>query len=423
MPLSHVINKSPKEVVFPSELKLAKVVPIFEAGATNKITNYRPISVLSFFSKVFEKIIYHKLIEFLDHNDIIYCNLFGFRQRHSTQQAIITLVNKITSYLDCGDLVIGIFLDLKKAFDTVDHKILLNKLYAYGIRGVVLKLLESYLSGRSQYVVYDYQQSVTLSITCGVPQGSVLGPLLLIIYMNDICNVSQLLFTVLYADDTCVLVNGKSLNLIIETVNSELQLLSTWLKSNKLSLNTTESYYAVFHRARMKLPNNSIKLKIDNTNIKEVQSIKYLGVILDNKLSWIQHISYVKSKISKGIGIMYKARNYVNKNALLGLYHSYIYPYLIYCIESWGTASNCHIDPLYILQKRILRILTFSNYDVPSELLFRYTNILPLCKLVNYRIGIMMYKYANYLFFPVINSLYTVNSDIHEHEAKTYITY
>ena len=123
----------------------------------------------------------------------------------------------------------------------------------------------------------------------------------------------------MYADDTLVLVNVKSLNLIIETDNSELQLLSTWLKSNKLSLNTTKSYYAVFHRARMKLPNNSIKLNIDNANIKEVQSIKYLGVILDNKLSWIQHISYVKSKISKGIGIMYKARNYVNKNALLGL--------------------------------------------------------------------------------------------------------
>ena len=227
--------------------------------------------------------------------------------------------------------------------------------------------------------------------------------------MNDICNVSQLRFTVLYADDTCVLVNGKSVNVIIETVNSDLQLLSTWLKSIKLSLNTTKSYYAVFHRARMKLPNNSIKLKIDNTNIKEVQCITYLGVILDNKLSWIQHISYVKSKISKGIGIMYKARNYANKNALLGLYHSYIYPYLIYCIESWGTASNCHIDPLYILQKRILRILTFSNYDVPSELLFRYTNILPLFKLVHYRIGSMMYKYANYLLPPVINSLYTVN--------------
>ena len=185
--------------------------------------------------------------------------------------------------------------------------------------------------------------------------------------MNDICNVSQLLFTVVYADDTSVLINGKSLNLIID-----------WFKSNKLSLNTTKSYYAVFHKARMKLPNNSITMKIDNANIMEVQCIKYLGVILENRLSWIQHISYVKSKISKGIGIIYKAR--INKNALLGLNHSYICPYRIYCIESWGNASNCHIDPLSMLQERILRILTFSNYDVPSELLFMYTNILPLCK-------------------------------------------
>ena len=364
--------------MFPSELKLAKVVPIFKAGASNKITNYRPISVLSFFSKVFEKIIYNHLIDFMNHNDILYGYQFGFRKGHSTQQAIITLVNKIISCLDNGDLVIGVFLDLKKAFDTVDHKILLKILYTYGVRDVALKLLESYLSDRYQYVVYDNQKSETLSITCGVPQGSIQGPMLFIIYMNDLCNVSKLLFTVLYADDTCVVLNGKSLNLIVETVNAELQLLSTWLKSNKLSLNTTKTYYAVFHRAKMKLPMNSIQLFMDKTNLREVECIKYLGVILDNKLSWIQHISYVKNKISKGIGIMYKARNYITKKALIGLYHSYIYPYFIYCIESWGNASNSHLDPLFVIQKRILRILTFSSYDVPSDSLFKHTNILPL---------------------------------------------
>ena len=167
----------------------------------------------------------------------------------------------------------------------------------------------------------------------------------------------------------------------------------------------------------MKLPMNSMKLFMDKTNVREVECIKYLGLILDNKLSWIQHISYVKNKISKGVGMMYKARNYINKKALLGLYHSYIYPYFSYCIESWGNASNCHLDPLFVLQKRILRILTFSSYDVPSESLFKHTNILPLYKLVHYRIGIMLYKYANYLLPPVMNDLYTVNSDIHEHNT------
>ena len=175
------------------------------------------------------------------------------------------------------------------------------KLYAYGVRDVDLKLLESYLSDRYQYVVYANQKSETLSITCGVPQGSLLGPMLFIIYMNDLCNVSKLLFTVLYTDDTCVVLTGKSLNLIDETVNAELQLLSTWLKSKKLSLNTAKTYYAVFHRAKMKLPMNSIKLFMDKTNLRKVECNEYLGVILDNKLSWIQHISYVKNKISKGL--------------------------------------------------------------------------------------------------------------------------
>ena len=228
-------------------------------------------------------------------------------------------------------------------------------------------------------MVHDNQKSETLSITCGVPQGSILGPLLFIIYMNDLCNVSKLIFTVSYADDTCVVLNGKSLNLIVETVNAELQLLSTWFKSNKLSLNTTKTYYAAFHRAKTKLSMNSIKLFMDKTNLREVECIKYLGVILDNKILWIQHISYVKNKISKGIGIMYKAQNYINKKlSLVCIIRIYIYPYFIYCIESWGNASNCHLDPLFVIQKRILRILTFSSYDVPSESLFKHTNILPL---------------------------------------------
>ena len=173
--------------MFPPELKLARVVPIFKAGDSSALTNYRPISVLTFFAKVFEKIVYNKLFNFISDNNILYDHQYGFRKGRSTQQAIITLVDKITKSQDIGDIVITLLIDLKKAFDTIDHRILLRKLYSYGIRGSMLKWMERYLTERSQYVVFEVVQlSRTRGIKCGVPQGSILGPLLFIISVNDI---------------------------------------------------------------------------------------------------------------------------------------------------------------------------------------------------------------------------------------------
>ena len=249
VPLTYIINMSLIEGIFPSKFKLVKVVPIFKSGESDSY-NYRPISVLSFFSKIFEKIIYNYVVHFMDKNDTIYKYQFGFRKKHSTQQAIITLVDKITSSLDSGDIIIGVFLDLKKAFDTVNHHILLKKLSSYGIRGTILKWLESYLSDRLQFVTFDGTQSEVKSVKCGVPQGSILGPLLFNIYINDIYNVSEFLFTIVYADDTCVLLNGKHLDDLIIQINRELELLFTWLQANKLSLNQclldTQSLECVF---------------------------------------------------------------------------------------------------------------------------------------------------------------------------------
>ena len=250
-PLTHLINLSLKSGVFPSELKLAKVVPIFKAGDTSAINNYRPISVLSFFSKVYEKIVYNHVLDFVDDNNVLYDYQYGFRHSHSTQQAIITLIDRISKSLDKGDIAIIILLDLKKGFDTVDHRIRLRKLYAYGIRGTLLKWFESYLTGRTQYVAFKGTNSDTHYVKCGVPQGSILGPLLFILYMNDICSVSKLLFTLLYADDICVLLSGKDLNDLIAVLNVELISLSVWLKSNKLSLNTQKTFFMVFHRAKL----------------------------------------------------------------------------------------------------------------------------------------------------------------------------
>ena len=257
--MTYLINRSFTEGVFPEELKLAMVVPILKAGDPRQIANYRPISVLTFFSKVFEKIMYNCILKFMDDNHVFYKHKYGFRQKHSTQQAIITLVDKIITSLDKGDIVISVFLDLKKAFDTVDHIILLKKLYAYGIRGHIIKWFESYLYDRSQYIIYNNEYSETHPIKCGVPQGSILGPLLFIIYVKDICNISNFLFNIMYADDTSVLLSSDYLKDLTCLLNKELELLFIWLKSNKLSLNTQKTFYMLFHRARIKGNNSVVK--------------------------------------------------------------------------------------------------------------------------------------------------------------------
>ena len=205
------------------------------------------------------------------------------------------------------------FIDFKKAFDTINHQILLGKLYGYGITGTLLKWFEDYLAYRSQYVIYDGNKLGTKEVKCGVPQGSILGPLLFIITMNDICNVSDLLFAIKYADDTCLLVHGNDIHTLIKQLNSELQCLSGWFKSNKLSLNTKKTFYIIFHKARLKnTDHRNMDVIMDHSTPTKVVSLKYLGVIVDHKLNCIDHIPYVKNKISKGIGIMYKARRYLN---------------------------------------------------------------------------------------------------------------
>ena len=204
------------------------------------------------YSKIFEKVMASYVIDFFENNNMLYKYQFGFRKKHSTSHAIITLVERVSKALDTGKYVVGVFLDLNKAFDTVDHSILLNKLYLYGIRGNIYNWFKSYLTNRSQYVEYNNVKSKTEIITHGVPQGSILGPLLFIIYMNDFSRSSELLFSILFADDTSVFIEGTCLNDISEILNTELEKISIWLEANKLTININKTHYMMFHRTRIK---------------------------------------------------------------------------------------------------------------------------------------------------------------------------
>ena len=236
-PLSKLINCSMSNGIFPNQLKVAKVVPVYKNGDVTLVANYRPISILNSVSKIYEKVVCNRLKDYLIKNDILFKHQFGFRKEHSTSMALVSFLDCVTAAIDRNELVASVFVDLSKAFDTLDHKLLLQKLHYYGIRGFVLQLFSDYLSNRYQCVSLNGVTSELLPITCGVPQGSVLGPILFLLYINDIHKCSRLLNFFLFADDTTLISTGKNAKDLIDSMNVELKLVAEWFKANKLSLN------------------------------------------------------------------------------------------------------------------------------------------------------------------------------------------
>ena len=233
-PLCDIFNMSLSSGTVPDELKTAKMVPLFKKDNPECIESYRPVALLSIFANLLDRLMYNRLYEFLKKNYILIIEQFGFRKNYSTSLSIMYFSDYILQEIDKGNFCCGFFMDLSKAFDTIDHHILLQKLYLYGIRGLPLQWFHSYLSNRKQYVVVDGVESTQLDVNLGVPQGSVLGPLLFLIYVNDIVNSSNLLKFSLFADDTVVLYSHKNVTTLVSTINQELQMLNDWFKCNKL---------------------------------------------------------------------------------------------------------------------------------------------------------------------------------------------
>jgi len=245
--LAKIINLSFTTGLVPNMLKIAKVCPIYKKnGDKTDINNYRPISILPSFSKIYEKLVYNRLSQYVKKFCILNDCQFGFRSNRSTSMAVLEMTDKINEATENNQFSIGVFVDLSKAFDTLNHNILLNKLYYYGIRGVSYEWFKSYLSNRYQYVHFNGYSSSRLPITCGVPQGSILGPLLFLIYINDICHVAKKSHLILFADDTNIFVADHNLNNLICNINYELQLISEWFQVNKLSLNVNKTNFVFF---------------------------------------------------------------------------------------------------------------------------------------------------------------------------------
>jgi hypothetical protein len=359
-------------------------------------------------------------MDYIEKNKILYKHQYGFRKGHSTIHPIIQFLNKIADANNNAnpELTMGIFIDLKKAFDTISHDILVNKLKQYGIRGITNTWIQDYLTNRSQFVSFGETTSSTQTITCGIPQGSILGPLLFLLYINDVSNALQIT-TLSFADDTTLLVTDQNVTYLYKRASTELNLLNDWLGANKLALNTDKTKYMIFCPKHRKYINSNLKLSINNITLSQVgdnkkeKTIKFLGLHIDEHITWKHHISQINTKLSKTLFAINKAKNTLPKTALKALYNALIQPVINYGILAWGSAINNTNNKTLLMQKRAIRTINNMPYNSHTEPLFKKNEILKISEVYKLEIVKFMINYEQNKLPNSFANLFPHNNEIH----------
>ena len=339
-PLTVLINRSLVEGAIPSEWKHATVTPIQKSGSTTDAANYRPISTLPVFAKILERTVHSMVYSYLQENRLLSKYQSGYRLLHSTSTCLTDVTNKILYNMDKGQLTGMVFLDLSKAFDTIDHDLMLNKLISLGFSDTAVIWFKTYLTNRSQSVYVNGVVSDPQSIPFGIPQGSILGPLLFITYINDLPSVSTNCDIQLYADDTLLFYNSSSIEDIESCLSADLSNVISWLDSNFLFLNYTKTKVMLLGTHQRLAKVNDFCVSANSATIGRVYQFKYLGLVLDTTLSWNDHIDHISSKISSCLGMLWKARKVIPRDACITLYNAMILPIFDYCSAVWDVVAK-----------------------------------------------------------------------------------
>jgi len=374
--------------------------------------------VLPIISKIIERGVHDQLYSYLTNNNLLNSCQSGFRKQHSTTTALLDVTDYILNNMDDGKVTGALFIDLKKAFDTVNSDIILHKLVGFGVTGIALCWFKSYLSGRTQTVSINSSLSDFKNIDIGVPQGSILGPLLFIIYVNSLPDCIDCK-CVMYADDTTLLFTASDPTTLQVNMNESLPKIASWFKTNKLTLNTKKTKFMIFGMRAILRNFSNISINYGNSVIERVDKFKYLGVILDPFLSWSDHIDYVSTNISKRIGIIRQVKLYLPSTTLMMLANALVFPFFDYCSPVWSNCIAQYSKTLQILQNKLARDLLTADIRTSVDDLMASLNWDMLDKRLRNQLLLLVFKCLKNEAPSYLSSQFLFTSSIHSKNTRS----